>query len=53
MQTYSIELFTMRRGVDWLRIHFADDTLVLYGLPGVCGDKDERLRYLNMVSSAM
>lgn len=43
----------MCRGANWLRIHFADDALVLYGLPGVCGDKDERLRYLNGVSSAM
>ena len=53
MQSYPMELFTMRRGADWLRIHFADDALVLYSLPGVCGDKDERLRYLNGVSSAM
>ncbi len=53
MQAYPIELFTMQRGADWLRVHFADDALVLYSLPGVCGDKDERLRYLNGVSSAM
>ena len=40
----------MQRGADWLRIDFADATLVLHKLPGVCGDKDERLRYLNEVS---
>jgi hypothetical protein len=51
MLAYPIELFNMQRGADWLRIHFADDELILYKLRGVCGDKYERLHHLNEVSS--
>jgi hypothetical protein len=51
MPSYPIELFNMQRGKDWLRIHFADDELILYKLRGVCGDKYERLHHLNEVSS--
>lgn len=51
MPAYPIELFNMQRGADWLRIHFADDELILYKLRGVCGDKYERLHHLSEVSS--